>query len=241
VKKDIKILLVDDHELVRRGLRRVLESEEDMEVVGECANGEEALLQVETLSPDMVLMDIKMPGMSGVEATRRLKEKEPACKIIMLTLYDDYMAESIEAGADNYILKDVNCAGLLQVIRQTYQSTTPLEKGGASVRGLDLIIPPPADIAQVMGFIAQVEKTLDAGIRQTIGSREQGTTITLELKSSPLAVLLHKLRSIPNVARVEEKTLHQLPAKRGFFNRPKAEPRVTISSSSRKQIMVTLI
>ncbi len=240
MKEEIKILLVDDHELVRRGLRRVLELEEDMKVVGDCANADESLFHVEMLSPDIVLMDVKMPGLNGIEATRRLKEKRPACKVIMLTLYDEYFLESIEAGADNYILKDAKCAELAQAIRQTYHSRAPLQEPGVSGEELDLVISPPADTVQVMRFIAQMEKTLDACIPQTIGSQEQGTTVTVQLKFASLAVLLHKLRNIPDVAKVEEIKQHHLRAKTGFFNRLKGEPMVRIDSMPRKQVMVTL-
>ncbi|GAI50855.1 unnamed protein product, partial [marine sediment metagenome] len=106
MKKDIRILLVDDHQVVREGLQHMLEQEEDMEIVGQSTNGEEALSQVEMLSPNIVLMDIKMPGMNGIELTRQLKEKKLSCNIIMLTLYDEYLTQAIEAGAVGYLLKD---------------------------------------------------------------------------------------------------------------------------------------
>ena len=235
MKKDIRILLVDDHELVRRGLRRMLELEEDIRVVGDCANAEEAFSQVEMLSPDIVLMDVKMPEVNGVEATRRLKVKKPACKIIMLTLYDEYIAESIEAGADGYLLKDTRCAELTQAIRQVYESKQLLEERGGLVEEADLVIPPPADIAKVMGFIVQLEKTLGASIRQTIGSQERGTALTILLKPAPLAILLHKLKSIPNVEKVEE-VKHQLPARGGFLRKlgTQSKPR----TSARRRITV---
>jgi len=126
MKKDIRILLVDDHEIVRRALRRMLEMEKDMEVVADCANAEEAFAEVEMLSPDIVLMDIKMPEVNGVLATRRLKKKKPACKIIMLTLYEEYLAESIKAGAEGYLLKDGKWAELTQAIRQVYSDQSSI-------------------------------------------------------------------------------------------------------------------
>ena len=126
MKNNIRILLVDDHDVTRYGLRRMLESEEDMEVVGDCTNAEEAFSQVEMLLPDIVLMDIKMPGIDGIEATRRLKEKQPACTIIVLTLYEDYVAEAIKAGAAGYLLKDCKREELIQAIRVAQQGRTPL-------------------------------------------------------------------------------------------------------------------
>jgi len=121
VEKDIRILLVDDHQVVREGLQRMLEREEDMEVVGQSANAEEALLQLEVFSPNIVLVDVKMPGVNGIELTRQMKEKQPSCNIIMLTLYDEYLAEAFEAGAAGYLLKDIKRAELTQAIRQVHQ------------------------------------------------------------------------------------------------------------------------
>jgi DNA-binding NarL/FixJ family response regulator len=237
--KDIKVLLVDDHELVRRGLRRMLELEEDMEVVGDAGDAEEAYSQVEMLSPDVVVMDIKMPGVNGVEATRVLKERNPSCKVIMLTLYEEYLAESMESGADGYLLKDAKCTELTEAIRQVCQSRHPLEESGGLVEEVDLVIPPPADTAQVLRFISRVGETLDANIRQTIGSHEWGTNVTVLLQPAPLTVLLHKLRSIPNVEEVEAEEEGEQPrAKGGLFRRFKAQPKS--SPSQRKRIRINL-
>jgi DNA-binding NarL/FixJ family response regulator len=122
----IRILLVDDHQVVREGLRRMLELEADMEVVGEANDAKEALTQAELLSPEVILMDIKMPGVDGIELTRQLKEKQPSCNIIMLTLYDEYLTEAIEAGAVGYLLKDVKREELVRAIRAVHQGRSPL-------------------------------------------------------------------------------------------------------------------
>jgi YesN/AraC family two-component response regulator len=235
VKKDIKILLVDDHEIVRRGLRRMLELEKDIKVIGDCANAKEAFSQVERLSPDIVLMDVKMPETNGIAATRALKERKSACKIIILTLYDEYVAEGIEAGADGYLLKDAKFAELTQAIRQVYESKQSLQKGDGLVEEVDLVIPPPADTSQVARFIAQVEKTLGASLRQTIGSQE-GIAITIFLKPTSLAVLLHQLRSIPNVEKVEE--AGQLSARDGFLTKFGFQSRS--GTGPRRRVLVTL-
>ena len=122
----IRILLVDDHQVVREGLRRMLELEKDMEVVGEAATVEEALTQAELLSPDIILMDIKMPGRDGIEATRLLKKRQPACQIIMLTLYEEYLVQAIEAGAAGYLLKDIKRDELVRAIHTVHQGRSPL-------------------------------------------------------------------------------------------------------------------
>jgi DNA-binding NarL/FixJ family response regulator len=123
----IRVLLVDDHQVVREGLRRMLELEDDIRVVGEATNVQEALRLAELHCPDVVLMDIKMSGGDGIEGTRLLKEKRPDCKIIMLTLYEEYVAQAIEAGAVGYLLKDIKREELSQTIRVAHQGQSPLD------------------------------------------------------------------------------------------------------------------
>ena len=122
----IRILLVDDHQVVREGLRRMLELEADFQVVGEVANTEEVLTQAELLSPEIILMDIKMPGVDGIELTRKLKEKQPTCNVIMLTLYEEYLTQAIEAGAVGYLLKDIKREELVKAIRAVHEGRSPL-------------------------------------------------------------------------------------------------------------------
>ncbi len=123
----IRVVLVDDHQVVREGLRRMLELDKEIQVVGEAASGEEALVQAQQLSPDIILMDIKMPGIGGIEAIRQLKEKQPALNIIVLTIYgDQYLAEAIEAGAMGYLLKDISREEVIQAIKAAYQGQSPL-------------------------------------------------------------------------------------------------------------------
>lgn len=122
----IRILLVDDHKVVCEGLRRMLELEEGMEIVGEASDANEALTQAELLSPEVILMDIKMPGMNGIELTRHLTEKQPSCNILMLTLYDEYLPQAIEAGAAGYLLKDIKREELVRAIRAVHEGRSPL-------------------------------------------------------------------------------------------------------------------
>ena len=121
----IRILLVDDHQVVREGLRRMLELEADFAVVGEAASAKEVFAQVESLSPEVILMDIKMPGVDGISLTRELKEKYPSCSIIMLTLYEEYLTQAIEAGAKGYLLKDIHRDELLRAIRAVHDGRSP--------------------------------------------------------------------------------------------------------------------
>jgi len=137
----IRILLVDDHQVVRDGLRHMLELEADMKIVGEAADAKEALAQVELLSPEVILMDIKMPGVDGIELTRQLKEKQPSCNVIMLTLYDEYLAQAIEAGAVGYLLKDIKREELTRAIRAVQEGRSPLDLSLDRDRLAELIAP----------------------------------------------------------------------------------------------------
>ncbi len=115
----IKLLLVDDQRLMRDGLRTLLELEDDLRVVAEAENGREALEAYARHAPDVVLMDIRMPEMDGVEATRRILQSDPQARIIILTTFDDdeYVFEALRAGALGYLLKDVSGAELAEAIR----------------------------------------------------------------------------------------------------------------------------
>jgi NarL family two-component system response regulator LiaR len=115
----ISILIVDDHAMVRRGLKSFLQSEEDIEVIGEATDGLEAVEKVQNLVPDVVLMDLVMPGIDGIEAPRRIKAASPGSKVLILTSFgeDERVFASIKAGATGYLLKDVPAEDLGRAIR----------------------------------------------------------------------------------------------------------------------------
>ena len=115
----IRILLADDHILVRQGTRELLEQEEDMEVVAEAGDGEEAVQLATRQRPDVAIMDIAMPKLNGIEATRQIKALHPATAVLVLTAYDDdqYVFALLEAGAAGYLLKDVHADELIKAIR----------------------------------------------------------------------------------------------------------------------------
>lgn len=123
---NIRIMVVEDHQIVREGLRRMLELEPDMKVVAEASNADEALGQVRAVDPDVILMDIKMPGMDGIELTNRLTTDSPSLKILVLTLYDEYLPEAIAAGAVGYLRKDLGRPELAQAIRTASEGRFPL-------------------------------------------------------------------------------------------------------------------
>ncbi|WP_341976935.1 response regulator transcription factor [Microbacterium sp. LTA6] len=115
----IRVLLVDDHELIRRGMKMVLDAEDDLRVVGEASNGAEAVHLAAQLSPDVVLMDIRMPEMDGIEATRRIARSSPSSKVLVLTTFDldEYAFGSLRAGASGFLLKNTPPPQLTAAIR----------------------------------------------------------------------------------------------------------------------------
>ncbi len=119
----IRVLLVDDQPLLRTGFRLILQSEPDLEVVGEAGDGEVALAQVRALRPDVVLMDIRMPRMDGVEATRRLTTLDAPPRVLVLTTYelDEYVVDSLRAGASGFLLKDVPAEDLVEAVRVVHR------------------------------------------------------------------------------------------------------------------------
>jgi DNA-binding NarL/FixJ family response regulator len=118
--KKIAVLLVDDHAVVRQGLRALLEAEGDMVVVAEAENGREAVVFAKKTLPDVVVMDVAMPGMNGLEATRQIVRNVPSAKVLVLTSYgdDDYVTQLMGAGAVGYLLKQTAAAELLKAIRE---------------------------------------------------------------------------------------------------------------------------
>lgn len=118
----IRVLLVDDHGVVRMGLRMLLEDEDDFEICGEASSGKEAIDQASALKPDVILMDIGLPDMSGIEATRKIKEANPDTAVVALTIHEDeeYFFKMLEAGANGYVPKKAASEELLTAIRAAY-------------------------------------------------------------------------------------------------------------------------
>jgi DNA-binding NarL/FixJ family response regulator len=124
----IRLLVVDDHPAYRQGLRSTFDLEPDIEVVGEAGSGDEAFEQAGLLRPDLVLMDVNMPGMTGMEATRKLTDAYPGILVLILTMFKDqeHLREARRAGASAYVMKDAGTEILLQTIRDTMQGEHPL-------------------------------------------------------------------------------------------------------------------
>ena len=126
--RKIRILIADDHAVVREGTRRILEQEPDMEVVGEAGDGEEAVNLATSLKPDVAIVDVSMPKMDGIEATRRIKAACPSINVLILSAYDDdqFIFSLLEAGAAGYLLKSIRSRELLDAIRAVYSGESVL-------------------------------------------------------------------------------------------------------------------
>ncbi|MDQ3982077.1 MAG: response regulator transcription factor [Actinomycetota bacterium] len=130
----IRVLIVDDHALFRRGLQMVLEGEADIDVVGEASDGHEAIERAEATTPDVVLMDVRMPKRSGIEATRTIKDTLPSTKILMLTISDEEadLYEAIKAGASGYLLKEISIEEVATAVRQVQAGQSLISPSMAS-------------------------------------------------------------------------------------------------------------
>ena len=159
----IRVLLVDDQRLMREGLQTLLELEPDLQVAGEARDGQAALDAYATMGPDVVLMDLRMPGMDGVEATRRMREQWPAARVIILTTFDDDASvfEGLRAGALGYLLKDVSGHDLADAVRT-------VAGGGALIQ--------PSVARRVLAEFARLAppaRPPDAGLAEPFSERER--------------------------------------------------------------------
>ena len=125
-----RLLIADDHDLVREGLRTMLSGEDGLEVIAEANDGQQALTMCRELEPDLVLMDVRMPVMDGLEATRKIKQEMPQTSVMMVTMHEnpDYLFEAVKAGAAGYVLKDASGARLLGAVRRTLEGESPLNQ-----------------------------------------------------------------------------------------------------------------
>lgn len=213
MNRAIRIILVDGRELVRQGLRRMLESEEDMQVVGDYASAEEALFEMARLYQDIVVMGTQMPGMSWLEATRSLKKSGPGHggDVIILAESMDCQAEALEAGAADCLPEDVTHGELAQTIRQVYRNRHSSKAiNGLVEEAVELLIPPPTNAARLLKFMCQLGEILHddfASIICTVGSWDGGTVITIQPQPATSASLPLMLANMPEVEKVEEQPL----------------------------------
>jgi two-component system, NarL family, response regulator DegU len=129
IRRPTRLAIVDDHELTRRSLQNMLADEDDIEIVGEAANGRQALLLCSRLRPDLILMDVRMPEMDGLAATKEVKQRYPEISVMMLTMHEnpDYLLEALKAGAAGYVLKDAPQEDIIEAVRRVRNGEFPLD------------------------------------------------------------------------------------------------------------------
>jgi len=190
--KKIRLLLAEDHTIVREGLRSLIDSSEDMEVVGEVGDGREALKKVEEIELDIVLMDIRMPGLNGIEATRQIKKHFPDVKVLILSMHpdDEYVLEALRAGASGYILKQAAHEELFTAIRAVYRNDVFLSPS-VSRKVVDTYIQSNKSIimeSSVLDKLTQRERE----VLQLIAEGKSSKEISSLLFISPNTVETHK-------------------------------------------------
>lgn len=159
----LKVLIVDDHPMMRQGIKGVLETQDDFQVVAEAEDGVQALSLVEEHSPDLVLMDVEMPNLDGLEATRRIKAKYPDTKVVALTIHDEpeFVTGLLRAGASGYVLKSSRSSSLVEAIRLASLGGIALdEKAGESILGQLPEVIPEAEADELKIVLSQRQTQL---------------------------------------------------------------------------------
>ncbi len=133
----IKVMIVDDHLIVREGITSILDIVNEIQVVGQASSAEEALAKIPMVNPDIILVDLRMPGTDGIQLTRMITRMFPDCKVIVLTLYDQYVSESTKAGAKGYLLKDIHLEDLVDAIKRVDAGETVFDQNIRQMIGID--------------------------------------------------------------------------------------------------------
>ncbi len=184
----IRVLLVEDHTIVRKGLRSLLDSEIGIKIVGEAEDGREAVRKAEKLQPDVVVMDIAMPGLNGLEATRQIKKRFPGMKIIILTVHanEEYVLQTLRTGASGYLVKKAAPADLIEAIQAVYKG--------------DSFLSPSISKTVIDEYIRQAETKSERDIIY-------GKLTNREREVFQLIIEGHKNRKIANLLHVSIKTV----------------------------------
>lgn len=181
----IRLLLVDDHDIVRHGLRMMFAAEPDMEIVGEAADAYQALEAVEKLHPDVILMDVAMPGMSGIEATRRIKEQNPDVAVLALTMHEDeqYFFEMLNAGASGYVPKRAAPDDLVSAIQVVSQGDVFIYPSLAKLLVKDFLQRAEGDTSGQIEELTAREREVLTYIAEGYTNREIAKELVISVKT----------------------------------------------------------
>jgi two-component system response regulator NreC len=211
----ITILLADDHQIVRQGLRALLEAEGDLRVLGEAADGLETVQMVERLQPDVLLVDVMMPGLSGLEATRQVRERFPKTQVVVLSMHSNeaYVLQALRNGALAYVLKDSSSADLIKAVRE-------------AAAGQRYLSPPLSDhiidayVNRAHGTTLDIYETLTNREREVLHLAAEGHTnadIAARLSISPRTVEIHRTNMMRKLGLHSEHDLIRYALRRGIL------------------------
>lgn len=192
----IRVLITDDHPMVRQGIRSFLERHSDIEVVGEAATGGEAVAQSHELLPDIVLMDLKLPDLDGVAATREITARHPEVRVIALTAFEDdeLILAALRAGAAGYLLKEIPAEGLINAIRAAVRGETPLAPQ-VTQKLVETVRQPRADPDVRLASLSEREREILSLLAQGLVNREIAARLAISDKTVKFHVsnILEKL------------------------------------------------
>lgn len=177
----IRLFVIDDHEMVREGLKAILEAEPDFEIVGDAANAEQAFELIDPLHPDVILLDVRLPGMSGVEICRSITERYPHIAVIIVTTYTDetLVAQCIQAGARGFIVKDIERFDLKRAIRAVARGEAAIDTKAAVAVLAQLRRTPQRELSRTSEQLSPQQIVILRMVAQGLSSREIATQLYL--------------------------------------------------------------
>ena len=208
----IRILLVDDHAIVRHGLSRSIQQQEDMEVIGQASDGHAAVELARELAPNVIVMDVSMPGLNGIEATRAILHASPGTRVVALSMHSAkrYVREMFRAGASGYLLKDCEFEELVQTIRLIAQGQTYISPSIGRIVVENYLHNAPGDEDSAFSVLTQRERE----VLQLMSEGNSTKQIAMRLFISPKTVEAHRLRimnklDIDNVAQLTKYAIQE--------------------------------
>jgi two-component system, NarL family, response regulator NreC len=212
----VNVFLVDDHMVVREGLKTLITAQPDMAVIGEAGDGETAWRQIQECRPDVVIMDISMPGMNGIQATERLKQVYPEVKVLVLSVHDDtsYLRQMLTVGAAGYILKHTAADALIQAIRTVAAGGLYLEPSLAE-HVVGRYVRRPAAITELLGVeLSEREREVVQRVVQGYSNKEIATQLSLSVKT----VETYRARALEKLGLTSRAALVRYALERGWLH-----------------------
>jgi two-component system, NarL family, response regulator NreC len=214
----IKVVLVDDHMVLREGLKTLITAQPDMAVVGEAGEGEAALQQLELWRPDVVIMDISMPGVNGIQATEQIKRAYPEVKVLVLSVHDDtsYLRQMLTVGASGYILKHTAADALIQAIRTVAAGGLYLEPSLAE-HVVGRYVRRPTATTELLGAeLSEREREVVQRVVQGYSNKDIATQLSLSVKT----VETYRARALEKLGLTSRAALVRYALERGWLHKP---------------------